>query len=237
MAGPPWRDYQDEAAKFFRSLGLEARVDATIEGARGRHAVDVLVSLRRAGSVQFWVVECKWWRRPVGKDRVLTLVGVVDDVGADRGVMLSESGFQAGAIRAAKNSSITLTSLRDLRENASEERAQVAAQAALVRVVALLDRVARLRSRGTDPTQRMLPGVQTEVTVPVVGRLTLVRNGLTRASANLVPTIVDLTIEGREIAAQSLEEAAAIASGVADWAESQILEQERRATAWNATEP
>ena len=52
------------------------------------------------------------------------LAEVVKDVGADRGVLLSESGFQSGAARAAKNTNIELTSLKDLRARVQVEKAR-----------------------------------------------------------------------------------------------------------------
>jgi hypothetical protein len=36
-----WQAYQAEAAELFRSLGCKVEVDATVEGARARHLVDV----------------------------------------------------------------------------------------------------------------------------------------------------------------------------------------------------
>jgi hypothetical protein len=80
MPQPSWREYQEQAAEFFRSIGLDAIVDVTLAGARGTHAIDVVVTGDRAGIERLWIVECKQWKRPVGKDRVLTLSGVVGDV-------------------------------------------------------------------------------------------------------------------------------------------------------------
>ncbi|HZL06895.1 MAG TPA: restriction endonuclease, partial [Coriobacteriia bacterium] len=116
-----WQEYQEEAAALFRSLGLEATTDARLDGVRGAHDVDVVVRSRRAGLEQFWVVECKWRRRRVEKLHVTALAEIVRDVGADRGVLLSEVGFQAGAVRMAYKSNVTLTSLAELREEAAEE--------------------------------------------------------------------------------------------------------------------
>ncbi len=113
-----WHDYQERAADFFRALGMGATVDERVEGARGQHDVDVVVRATRAGIQQVWIVECKWWQRPVDKEPIAALATIVQDVGADRGIMLSEKGFQAGAIRLASSSNITLTSLADLSESA-----------------------------------------------------------------------------------------------------------------------
>src|ERR1017187_6260820 len=38
-----WRDYQQQAAAFFRTLGLAATVEKELQGARGTHKVDVYV--------------------------------------------------------------------------------------------------------------------------------------------------------------------------------------------------
>ena len=36
-----WKEYQEEAAEFFRSLGLLATTDQTLRGVRTEHDVDV----------------------------------------------------------------------------------------------------------------------------------------------------------------------------------------------------
>jgi len=116
-----WREYQEESAELFRSLGLEATTDERLEGTRGQHDVDVVVRSRRAGLDQLWIVECKRRNRRVEKLHVAALAQIVSDVGADRGILLSEVGFQSGAVRLASKSNVTLTCLADLRVEAAEE--------------------------------------------------------------------------------------------------------------------
>jgi len=114
-----WRDYQESTAYFFRVLGMDANVGERVAGARGRHDVDVVVRTSRAGIEhieQLWIVECKRWRRSVSKLHVAALVSIVQDVGADRGFLMSETGFQPGAFKLASLSNITLTSLTELKE-------------------------------------------------------------------------------------------------------------------------
>lgn len=109
-----WRNYQEEAAQFFRNLGLEAAVEKDVPGVRGSHRVDVLVTGSYLGISFTWVVECKAWKSNVSKEKVAALISIVQDVGADRGFLLSEEGFQSGALRMAERSNVTLTSLADL---------------------------------------------------------------------------------------------------------------------------
>lgn len=116
-----WRAYQEQVAEFFRSLGCIAEVEKEVEGARGTHRVDVLVQTVFGGVSITWVIECKLWKTAVPKEKVLALAQIASDVGADRAFLLSESGFQAGAIRVAQNTNVTLTSLHELLESASNE--------------------------------------------------------------------------------------------------------------------
>lgn len=115
-----WKQYQEEAATFFRSLGLRAEVEKTVKGARGEHVIDVQVQGNLYGVDFVWIVECKAWRSNIPKEKVMALAAIVEDVGADRGFLLSEVGFQSGAIQQAGKRNITLTSIQDLREVATE---------------------------------------------------------------------------------------------------------------------
>ncbi|MCU1532314.1 MAG: restriction endonuclease [Arthrobacter sp.] len=111
-----WNDYQERVAAFFRVLGLEAETNVALSGARGVHDIDVIVRSTHGGMNLLWLVECKLWKRRVSKLHVLGLQKIVEDIGADRGLLLSESGFQSGARSAAMNSNLLLTSLEELRQ-------------------------------------------------------------------------------------------------------------------------
>lgn len=87
---PAWVDYQKEAAEFFRSLGFFAFTDATVQGARSRHNVDLEVRGQRAGQQVLLVIECKRGKTSVPKPYVATLINIVQDVGADPGILLDE---------------------------------------------------------------------------------------------------------------------------------------------------
>lgn len=116
MAIPRWKQYQRDVAQLFVDLGFHAETDVTVTGARGPHDVDVVVRTTVAGIDVLWLVECKSWRRKVSRDAVILLHGIVADAGADRGLLMSESGYQRGALAAAQVSNIGLLSLAQLRE-------------------------------------------------------------------------------------------------------------------------
>jgi len=114
-----WRDYQEAVAAFFRARGCAAAVEERVTGARASHTVDVYVTFRHHGMECRWIVECKLWQGRVGKQEILTLKGVVEDIGADRGIIFCETGFQTGARDAARHSNLVLvTSLDEFRRTA-----------------------------------------------------------------------------------------------------------------------
>jgi hypothetical protein len=116
-----WKEYQEQVAEFFRSLGLDAETDVTLQGVRTKHDVDVLVKSHHVGFDITWVVECKNWATKISKLHVLALREIVNDLGADRGILLSEQGFQSGAVEAATLTNVHVTSLVDINKTASDE--------------------------------------------------------------------------------------------------------------------
>ncbi|NEI04818.1 MULTISPECIES: restriction endonuclease [Rhizobium] len=112
----PWRQYQRDVADHFQQLGFSVAVEEKIDGARGSHVVDVVARIEMFGVLVCWIVECKLWNRPVEKENVLTLCQIAQDVGADRAFLMSESGFQAGAVRHTTNTNVTLASVEELSE-------------------------------------------------------------------------------------------------------------------------
>jgi len=116
-----WKDYQEEAADFFRGLGLDAKTDETMEGARTKHDIDVVVRSQHVGFDMLWLVECKHWKTKVSKIHVLGLRQIVAELGADRGILLCEVGFQSGAIEAANLTNVYPTSLADFQVISSDQ--------------------------------------------------------------------------------------------------------------------
>lgn len=116
-----WKDYQNQTAKLFENIGCKVALEAKVKGVRGEHEVDVYVTFEQYGINCAWVIECKFWNTNVPKEKVLTLQAIVNDVGADRGILISKTEFQSGAIRCAQKSNITLTSLEDLKKDLAHD--------------------------------------------------------------------------------------------------------------------
>jgi len=135
-----WEKYQENTAEYFRSLGLDARTDVSVKGVRTSHDVDVYVTSHFDGFDVIWIVECKHWQKPVNKLHVLALREIVTDIGADRGILLSESGFQSGAFEAAQMTNVQLASLTELKINSSNMIYSMRLRELLDRVLLCKDR-------------------------------------------------------------------------------------------------
>lgn len=111
---PEWYQFQEKICTHFNSIGTRAETNVTIQGVRTNHDIDILVKVKFLGQDLLWIVEAKRWNSKINKLHVLGLRTIVNDVGADKGFIISEKGYQSGAVEAAKNSNIKLTSLSEL---------------------------------------------------------------------------------------------------------------------------
>jgi len=193
-----WRDYQESTAAYFRRLGLLAEVEHQVAGARGIHRVDVYVEGTIHG-IQFkWVIECKAWKTSVPKEKVMALAAIVQDLGVDRGFLLSEVGFQSGALRAAHKTNITLTSLEDLSNVSSEALADTAIGALHWRLEKAQRRLRRIKKERFDDD--FYPPVMAPL-----GRLFVLDSALEDAMLGEFPNVYRVDETGR-YKADSLDE-------------------------------
>lgn len=204
-----WRDYQEDVAEFFRKLGCDAEVDARVQGARANHKIDVWVTFHRFGLEHKWAIECKLYNRPIPKEKVLTLKGVVDDVGADRGILIAESGCQPGAHAVAQSSNIELLTFNELREGAKTDLLFSIFNKLEEKVILLFKSIYKLFWSEPEPwysTPR--PGVNEDGVWVQTGKLSLLKLKMEEVKLGRFPVVVGATYEPQEklIVAHDLEE-------------------------------
>lgn len=113
---PQWYSFQEEIAAYFKSLGTNAETNKPVQGVRTKHNIDVFVSTKFLSTDMHWIVEAKKWNSKVPKEKVLALRTIVDDIGADKGFIISELGFQTGAYEAAENTNVLLYTMTEFKE-------------------------------------------------------------------------------------------------------------------------
>lgn len=137
---------------------MDAEIDVRLKGVRTQHDIDVVLRSHHAGFDVLWLVECKHWQAPVSKLHVLALREIVADTGADRGILLAESGFQSGALEAAALTNVRPTSLASLQQTAS-------AEIVAMRLRELYDRTQSCKQRywAISKAERIQRGLRPEV--------------------------------------------------------------------------
>lgn len=205
---PAWRQYQEEAANVFRQLGLSAETDVRLGGVRDVHDIDVVVRFERSGLSHLWIVECKDHRRPVSKGQVHLLRSIVGDVGADKGILLCEAGFQSGAYRSTSQTNVTTTSLAELRQSAADEIFDLALDDLVDRVKAAMRRIDELSiskryARGGSSRLPQTPSIWSQGdAIGLLGHLSLLEFGLGQARERRFPAAFDFADDGSRMSSE-----------------------------------
>ena len=103
-----WKDLQNKVAEIFTDIGYETETDRTIETARGKVMVDVFSVDKSQSPNILYLCECKHWKSRVPKTVVHSFRTVIQDFGANYGIIISKVGFQKGAYETVKHTNITL---------------------------------------------------------------------------------------------------------------------------------
>lgn len=95
--------------ELFKSKGYEAFHNVKRKGRSGaEHQIDVLAEYRSPLHTSQVIVEAKSYDAPIDKDRIMKLIQIVDDLGADRGIIVTTSYFTPGAIQTAEGHNVEL---------------------------------------------------------------------------------------------------------------------------------
>jgi len=116
-------------AYLFKAKGYDVRHNVKMRGRSGvEHQIDVYAEYRASLHVSKVIVECKSYDKPIDKDVVMKLIHEVDDLGVDKGVLITTSYFTPDAISTAQGYNIELwdgVKLKELLGEASIEEGKV----------------------------------------------------------------------------------------------------------------
>ena len=114
---PKWKRFEKLVAKLQKEISPDAEVtlDDNIVGRRSGAERQIDISVRRKiGQFDILVViDCKDLSRPVDVKVVEEFLGLVDDVGANKGSLVSSSGFSKAAKKRAKDAGVDIYKLVD----------------------------------------------------------------------------------------------------------------------------
>lgn len=87
--------------------------DTKIQASDGIYQIDVYAEFTALGVKYKTIVECKKYNYPIEREKVSILANKVISLGAQKGILISTSGFQSGAVEYAKNHGISLLQILD----------------------------------------------------------------------------------------------------------------------------
>ena len=111
------QDVEAEVKRHFDEAGgglsdYSSSLREVISGMDGEYEIDVVAGFLALGVRMRVLIECKHHRRPVSRDVVALLVHKVQSSGSQKGVVVSTSGFQSGALEVADKHGVALLHLK-----------------------------------------------------------------------------------------------------------------------------
>lgn len=103
-----WVGLQNSVAEIFKGCGFDVQVEKKIKTVRGEVEIDVYVIDNTSIPKSVFICECKNWANSVPQEKVHALYSVVQNSGANFGLLISKNGFQSGAYEASENTNISL---------------------------------------------------------------------------------------------------------------------------------
>ncbi|SOE67029.1 Restriction endonuclease [Burkholderia sp. YR290] len=112
LANDDWRDLEHLVANIQKGLAPEAKVEHNVKlpgrDSETERQIDVLVT-QQIGQYEMKIaIDCKDYKTPVDVKGVEEFVGMVQDVGAHKGVLVCPAGFTSTAKKLAKKRQIEL---------------------------------------------------------------------------------------------------------------------------------
>lgn len=116
-----WKKYEAITKYIYETLGQEFGVKVIgfgntckIFGKSGvSHQIDVLTSHSDGIHTYRTAIECKYWKEKITKDTVMKVVGVIEDCGINKGVIVSKNGYTQDCYDYAKHKNIELVELKE----------------------------------------------------------------------------------------------------------------------------
>ncbi|WP_080414951.1 restriction endonuclease [Burkholderia ubonensis] len=113
-----WGGFEQLVAELNKTGEVSVEHNVVLPGRSGApRQIDVLIRHKQGLYEHLIVAECKFWNKAVDRATVDSMATTVREVGASRGVIFSNSGFQSGAVTQAKADSIDLFLVRDLKND------------------------------------------------------------------------------------------------------------------------
>ncbi len=106
-----WKSFEEFVARIYKEIDPNAEVSHNQE-VEGRQ-IDVTIRKKVVGIDLLFIIQAKWYKRPVEVTHVDAFESVIKEVGASKGILVCNKGFTKGAKEKAAKAKIELCSVYD----------------------------------------------------------------------------------------------------------------------------
>jgi hypothetical protein len=107
-----WSKYEDEVFDsckiHFRDAIVSKNVKRKGQYSKRQRQIDILIEEEIAGNKIITIIDCKYYSRKVDVKKVESFIGMLDDLDATRGVLITEFGYTKSALERAYNNPLYL---------------------------------------------------------------------------------------------------------------------------------
>lgn len=103
-------DWVNQRANMYPDAQVDH--DITVSTRNGNYQLDGRIRFQAYGMPFTIIVECKRYSNSVKRDALVVLQDKIQELGAQKGILITTSSFQSGAVQYAKNHGLTLVQLR-----------------------------------------------------------------------------------------------------------------------------
>jgi restriction system protein len=111
-----WKDLQIMVAEILTQCGFQVQVEQVLKTARGKKEVDVYATEEIKGRTYTIACECKRWNTDIPQEVVHSFRTVVQDLGCNKGYIITTSDFQKGAVETVDFTNIELLTWAEFQE-------------------------------------------------------------------------------------------------------------------------
>jgi len=102
-------EFEKFVVELFRKAGFIVQHNVVLQGKSGaKHQIDVLAMYRTPVTEFKVLVECKNWDKPINKDVVMKVYNEVQDLGFDKGIIITQSYPTVDALRSASATNVEI---------------------------------------------------------------------------------------------------------------------------------
>jgi hypothetical protein len=122
---PKWKQFEKLVAKIHELFSNDAKItvnDKVIGKRTGQEReIDISIKFAQGFYEYFLAIECKDYKKPVSIDKIEAFSTKLQDIGANKGIVVSSKGFQEGAIKSAGVNDIELYTFEEIISGWTEE--------------------------------------------------------------------------------------------------------------------